>query len=236
MATLTVNFTASSNAVTYRIKYRRVGTSAYTTFYTTSSPAVINTGVDCGYDYEGTVEAICVEGIPCNMYQIINPDMYQEGDVEYSDCITGATVTQAVTYGANFTICSRNTPVILNMNSANVINLGSSGSCAQYAPTPEEASGPVYWTASAVDCVFYWIVTPCDPAALAVPNGAVKTSNSSIGIGDVVKLTGSGYVSQDPASLNCYQITDYGTGPTGVVVDDTTIFDNCLDCQNAQLP
>lgn len=236
MATLTVNFTTEPSVVKYRIKYRKTGTSSYSTIYTTSSPAVINTGVDCGYDYEGTVEAICVEGVPCNTYSISNPDMYQDGDVEYTDCITGATVTQAVGPGANFTVCSRTTPVIQNMNSGTVSNMGSTGTCAQYAPTAEEASSPVYWTAPAVDCIFYWQVTPCDPTALAVPSGAVKTSNSSIGIGDVVKLTGSGYITQDPASLNCYQITDYGTGPNGIVIDDTQIFSSCTDCQNSQLP
>lgn len=230
MATLTVNFTASQNAIKYRVKYRRVGTSAYSTTYVTSSPATIT--VDCGYDYEGTVEAICVEGIPCNLYQITNPSMYIDGDVEYTDCVTGNTVTQAVTFGANFAVCSRSTPVALNVP-ATVTNLGSTGACAQSSPINEEASTPVYWTATAIDCIFYWQVIPCDPASLAVPNGLVKTSLSSIGIGDVVKLVGSGYVGQDPESLNCYQITDYGTGPNGVVVDDTAVFETCLDCQNA---
>lgn len=232
MATLTINFTSSGSAVTYRIKYRKVGTSAYTTTYATSSPAVITTGVDCGYNYEGTVEAICVEGIPCNSYQISSIDAYSDGDIEYTDCVTGNTVTQAVVGITTFYVCSRTTPVPLSVN-VTVNNMGSTGSCAASSPINEEASGPVYWTAQAIDCIFYWAVTPCDPAALAVPNGVVKTNNSSIGIGDVVKLTGSGYVGQDPESLNCYQITDYGTGPNGVVVDDTTIFATCLDCQNA---
>ena len=231
MATLTVNFTASQNAIKYRIKYRRVGTSAYSTTYVNTSPATIT--VDCGYDYEGTVEAICVEGIPCNLYQIMNPSMQIDGDVEYTDCVTGNTVTQAITYGAMFTVCSRTEPLALNVP-ATVTNLGSTGTCAQASPINEEASGPVYWTATAIDCIFYWVVTPCNPESLAVPNGVVKTSDSSIGIGDVVKLVGSGYVGQDPASLNCYQITDYGTGPAGVVVDDATgAFATCLDCENA---
>lgn len=231
MATLTVNFTASQNAIKYRIKYRRVGTSAYSTTYVNTSPATIT--VDCGYDYEGTVEAICTEGIPCNSYSIMNPSMYIDGDVEYTDCVTGNTVTQAVTYGASFTVCSRTTPVALNVP-ATVTNLGSTGTCAQSSPISEEASGPVYWTATAIDCIFYWVVTPCNPESLAVPDGVVKTSDSSIGIGDVVKLVGSGYIGQDPASLNCYQITDYGTGPAAIVVDDATgAFANCLNCQNA---
>ena len=232
MATLTVSFTPSQNAVKYRIKYRRVGTSAYTTTYVTTSPATIT--VDCGYNYEGTVEAICVEGIPCNLYQIMNPSMQIDGDVEYTDCVTGNTVTQAITYGAMFTVCSRTEPLALNVP-ATVTNFGASQSCAQSSPINEEASGPVYWTANAIDCIFYWVVTPCNPESLAVPNGGVvKTSDSTIGIGDVVKLVGSGYVGQDPESLNCYQITDYGTGPNGIVVDDATgAFATCLACQNA---
>lgn len=231
MATLTVNFTASPNAVKYRVKYRKTGTSSYTTIYVNTSPATIN--ADCGSDYEGTVEAICVEGVPCNSYQISSINANSDGDIEYTDCVTGATVTQAVLGVTTFYVCSRTTPVALNVN-VTINNMGATQSCAQASPINEEASGPVYWTANAVDCVFYWQVTPCDPAALSVPGGVVKTSDSTISIGDVVKLVGSGYVGQDPASLNCYQITDYAAGPSGIVVDDATgAFETCLDCQNA---
>lgn len=214
MATLTVNFTASQNAIKYRVKYRRVGTSAYSTTYVNTSPATIT--VDCGYDYEGTVEAICTEGIPCNSYSIMNPSMHIDGDVEYTDCVTGNTVTQAVTYGASFTVCSRTTPVALNVP-ATVTNLGSTGTCAQSSPISEEASGPVYWTAPAFPCpttnTYYYQVTPCEPGtAPAVPNGEVRYLGASpLPFGTVVRLSGSTYVGW------CYTLADYGALETSAI-------------------
>ena len=175
MATLTVNFTTSLNAVKYRVKYRKTGTSSYTTINVTTSPATIN--ADCGSDYEGTVEAICVEGIPCNSYQISSINANSDGDIEYTDCATGNTVTQAVLGVTTFYVCSRTTPIALNVN-VTINNMGATQSCAQSSPISEEASGPVYWTATAIDCIFYWAVTPCNPESLAVPNGVVKTSDS----------------------------------------------------------
>jgi hypothetical protein len=189
MATLTVSFTPSQNAVKYRIKYRRVGTSAYTTTYVTTSPATIS--VDCGYEYEGTVEAICVEGIPCNSYFIQNPSMQIDGDIEYTDCVTGNTVTQAVPYGASFSVCSRTTPVALNVP-ATVTNMGASQACAQSSPINEEASGPVYWTASAIPCgvetrtiTINYNSVPCSRGTGTISvNGTTISSYSALGTGN----------------------------------------------------
>jgi hypothetical protein len=59
MAQLTISFTTDPSAVLYRIKYRKVGTSSYTTVTTTTSPMVITSGVQCDFAYEGTVQAVC---------------------------------------------------------------------------------------------------------------------------------------------------------------------------------
>jgi len=227
MAEITISFTTNPSASFYRVKYRQTGTTTYTTVTTTSSPIVISAGVNCGVDYEGTVQAVCTPGVPCYNYQIVNEDMYIDGDVEYTNCSTGQLVTAPVLTGSNFIVCSSTVPVV-NVPSGLVNQLSL---CGQ--GTPEEASAEVSWTATGVACQFYWLVTPCDINSIVPPNNAVVTNNSSIGINSVVKLTGSAYIGQDPASLNCYQITDISPYTTGVVVDAVTIYESCLECQNA---
>jgi hypothetical protein len=184
---------------------------------------VISSGVDCGYAYEGTIQAVCTPGTSCYNFTIINPDMNQDGDVEYTNCSTGQTVTQAVLPGANFIVCSSTVPVILNMNSASVQQGAVCGSGGQ-----EEASAEVPWSAAAVDCTFYWAVTACNPESPVPPSNAVRTNNSSIGINSVVKLTGSQYQG------HCYQITDTTSVTTGVVIDDASgVFTSCFNCEQS---
>lgn len=155
MAQLTISFTSDPSAVLYRIKYRRVGTSTYTTVTTTASPMVITSGIQCGYAYEGTVQAVCVV-------------------------------------------------------------------------SPESASPEVAWNAAAVSCQYYWAVTVCTSGAPVPPSNAVRTTDASIGIGDVVKLTGSTYVGY------CYTISDTTPITTGVLIDDASgAFANCTDCQTS---
>jgi hypothetical protein len=187
MATLTVSFTPSQNAVKYRIKYRRVGTSAYTTTHVTTSPATIS--VDCGYEYEGTVEAICFEGIPCDNYQISSTDTGADGDIEYTDCATGTTATQAVLGAVTFYVCSRTTPVALNVNGVTITKMVT-GSCI--SASPEEASGPVYWTASAIPCgvetrtiTINYNSVPCSRGTGTISvNGTTISSYSALGTGN----------------------------------------------------
>lgn len=228
MATLTVNFTASPNAVKYRVKYRKTGTTSYTTIYVNTSPATIN--ADCGSDYEGTVEAICVEGVPCNSYQISSINANSDGDIEYTDCVTGATVTQAVLGVTTFYVCSRTTPVALNVN-VTINNMGATQSCAQASPINEEASGPVYWTAPAVACpppqtTYYWKVTPCQVGAPVPVDSNVRTTDASFGVGNVVKLVGAAYVNY------CYTITDISPDTFGVLINDAEgAFISCASCE-----
>jgi hypothetical protein len=222
MATLTVSFTASANAVKYRVKYRKTGTSVYTTIETTQSPVTIN-NVDCGSAYEGTVQAICFEGIPCDNYQISSTNPSADGDIEYTDCTTGTTVTQAVLGAVTFYVCSRTTPVALNVNGVTITKMVT-GSCI--SPSPEEASAEVYWSATALPCpttsTYYYQVTACEPeTAPAVPNGEVRYLGASpLPLGTVVRLSGSTYVGW------CYTLADYGAFNTSAI----SVIETELDC------
>src|SRR5210317_1612829 len=109
MATLTINFTTVANALKYRIKVRQSGTSTYAVHEVTSSPLVLN-NIPCGIAYEGTVQAICSEGIPCDRYKIFTHGP-ADGDVNYDDCATGNSASQALLGYDDFYVCSRTTPV-----------------------------------------------------------------------------------------------------------------------------
>jgi hypothetical protein len=227
MATLTVNFTASQNAVKYRIRYRKLGSSAYTTVLTTQSPVVIN-NVDCGFIYEGTVEAICTEGIPCNRYEITNTGE-DSGQLQYVDCATGNPASTDISPYMTFFVCSRTEPIPSGDATAQTgVTQVAQGACV--SPVNEQASGLVYWTASSLPCppaevTYYWQVTPCEEGAPIPQDSNVRTTNSSIGIGDVVKLTGSTY--QD----YCYTITDQGPTGFGVLINDAVgPFNDCNAC------
>lgn len=220
MATLTVNFTTSLNAVKYRVKYRVVGTLNYTTAYTTTSPYTLT--VNCGAAYEGTVESICVEGIPCNRYEITNTGS-STGVLSYTDCSTGLPAEVAISAYATFYVCSRNTPVDSGAASTlTTVQQVAQESCL--SPVPEEGSGPAYWTAAATACAYYYVVSVCPSSTNTTlpPNNEVK-SNTPIPIGTVVQLTGSPYVD------GCYTITANGTLLTSAVTVAQT-FSNCNAC------
>jgi hypothetical protein len=227
MATITVNFTASPNAVKYRVKYRKTSTSSYTTIYVNTSPATIN--ADCGSDYEGTVEAICVEGIPCNRYEINNSGE-DSGILEYVDCATGNAAYTDISPYMTFFVCSRTLP---NPSGDAAYQTGVSqvAQAACVSPVQEEASGPAYWTAPAVACpppqtTYYWKVTPCEVGAPMPVDSNVRTTDASFGVGNVVKLVGSAYVNY------CYTITDISPDAFGVLINDAEgAFISCASCE-----
>ena len=70
MATLTINFTATSPAPAggYEIKYRPVGTTGYTTLNVTVPPAVIF-GVLPNVDYQGTIKAVCSSSLSSTLVE-----------------------------------------------------------------------------------------------------------------------------------------------------------------------
>lgn len=150
MATLTVNFTTTPTATKYRIKYRKVGTLTYSEVVATSSPATI-TGVSCGFAYEGTIQSICVEGIPCNRYRVQNTSPTVSGTLTITDCATGYQASMAVAVTSEYFVCSRDTPVA----SAGIAGTTSIVQVAQEnctSPLPEETSADVYWTAPSLPC------------------------------------------------------------------------------------
>ena len=214
MAQLTLTFQTTPGAVFYRIKYRKTGTTTYTTTTATASPVAITNGIACGYSYEGTIEAICQASIVCYNYTIYNPDMYVDGDVYYTDC-EGNDVSQVVGPGASFTVCARTVPVVSSAPSATV----TQGSiCGE--GEPEEGSGPVPWSATAVVCpTYYYLVTPCDVAAPLPPNSEVQYDSELTPGSTVVELTGAGYAGY------YYAITDVG-GPETSTVLVATVYPN----------
>lgn len=226
MATLTINFNASANAVTYRVKHRKVGTSGYTTVITAQSPVVI-TGVDCGSQYEGTVEAICVEGTPCNRYEINNSGE-DTGVLTYTDCVTGISQTTDISPYMTFFVCSRTVPVESG-DAAPQTGVTQVAQTPCVSPSPEQTSAPVYWTAAALPCpttnTYYYQVTPCEAGtAPAVPNNEVKyLGTTPLSIGTVVRLSGSTYVGW------CYTLTDVG-GPQTSAINIIETEENCNAC------
>jgi hypothetical protein len=226
MATLTINFTASANAVKYRVKHRKVGTTPYTTVETTQSPVVIS-NIDCGSQYEGSVQAICFEGIPCNRYEINNSGE-DTGILTYTDCVTGLSQQTDISPYMTFFVCSRTVP-IESGDAASQTGVTQVAQTPCVSPSPEQASGLVYWNAAALPCpttnTYYYQVTACEPeTAPAVPNGEVKYLGASpLPLGTVVRLSGSTYVGW------CYTLADYGAFSTSAIsVIDTE--ENCEAC------
>lgn len=215
MANLVLTFT-TSGASTYKVTYQKDGGTQYTE-YTSTSPWTLQNAT-CG-NYTGTITAICDEGDNCITYTINNSSMHSDGDVEFTDCATGNLTTQAVPYGANFTVCSRTLPQIINGASAAIVIDG--GNCGD--PYNVEQSTSVAWSYNYSDCFYYFKVTPCDPAAPVPPNNDVYTTDSTIQVGDVVSLTGSAYVSY------CYTITDVSSATSGIVIGmQQTDCNSCL--------
>jgi len=220
MATLSIAFNTSANAVKYRIKYRVVGTTAYTSTFTTTSPKTIT--VPCGSSYEGTVEAICVEGVPCNRYEINNSGA-DDGILTFTDCITGISQQTDISPYMTFFVCSRTVPVESG-DAASQTGVIQVAQTPCVSPSPEEASGLVYWTAAATACAYYYTVSVCPSSTNTTlpPNNEAK-SNTSIPIGTVVQLTGVPYVD------GCYTITAVSVLQTSAVTVAQT-FSNCNAC------
>jgi len=207
MATLTINFTTDPSAVKYRIKYRKTGTSTYTTIETTTSPATV-TGLLCGDAYEGTVQAICSEGIPCDRYRISTTDPAADGDAHYDDCATGNSASQAITGSGDFYVCSRTEPVIQGSSGTTVTKV-SAGTCV--SPSPEEASAPAYWTASALACDNY-TVTACgggDSFTIAYdPQYLIGTSVTLNEAAGCYEITGTTTATPNVTELDWYADCD----------------------------
>lgn len=214
MATLTINFTTDPSAVKYRIKYRKTGTSTYTTIETTTSPATV-TGLLCGDAYEGTVQAVCSEGIPCDRYRISTTDPAADGDAYYDDCATGNSASQSITGSGDFYVCSRTEPVIQGSSSTSVTKV-SAGTCV--SPSPEEVSGPAYWSASAVACDNFTVQDCSNPG-----DSFVIAYSPQYLIGTSVTLN------EQPG---CWEIT--GTTTATPNVTELAWYPTCTSCNNAQ--
>jgi hypothetical protein len=188
MATLSIAFNTSANAVKYRIKYRVVGTTAYTSTFTTTSPKTIT--VPCGSSYEGTVEAICVEGVPCNRYEINNSGA-DDGILTFTDCITGISQQTDISPYMTFFVCSRTVPVESG-DAAPQTGVTQVAQTPCVSPSPEEASGLVYWTASAIPCspetrtiTINYTSVPCSRGTGTISvNGTTISSYSALGTGN----------------------------------------------------
>ena len=216
MATLTINFTTDPSAVKYRIKYRKTGTSTYTTIETTTSPATV-TGILCGEDYEGTVQAICSEGIPCDRYRISTTDPAADGDAFYDDCATGNSASQAITGSGDFYVCSRTEPVIQGSSSTSVTKV-SAGTCV--SPSPEEASGPAYWTATGTTCPTNYVVYSCGSGGTG-DSYIASHSGGTLVVGQAVKLSIDG-------GAGCWEIT--GTTTDAATATVLNAFADCNSC------
>ena len=204
MADLVVSFNTVPNAVTYKITYSWNGNSTQTA-YTTTSPWTLSE-VECG-TYTRTVAAICDEGETCTQYTIYNPSMYTDGDVSYTDCTTGNLTTQAVTYGANFTICSRDVPQIINGAVGATVTAGNTcGSNYNIVQSPDAV-----WNFT-ISCFNYYQVNPCDPEAPLPPNSEIRSTVPLTVGSTVVELLGSGYAGY------YYLVTDTGGPQTSPVL------------------
>jgi len=231
MATLTINFNTTANAVKYRIKVRQSGTSTYAIHEVTSSPLVLD-NIPCGIAYEGTVQAICSEGIPCDRYNVFTHGP-ADGDVYYDNCATGESESQALTGWDNFHVCSRTTPVVQGSSGTTVTKV-SQGECT--SPSPEEISGPVYWSATAATC-------PAD--SYVFTNCADGTTEKYI---SKVIWTSSNVYGSAPASNLVYEIDFDGNGyscwtysreddstqhPSGNTIPldvNQSVFNDCQQC------
>lgn len=233
MATLTVNFNTIANAIKYRIKVRQTGTTTYATHEVTASPLVLN-NLPCGIAYEGTVQAICSEGIPCDRYKVNTTDGSADGDVHYDDCATGNSASQAITGSGMFYVCSRTEPVVQGSPSTTVTKV-SAGTCV--SPSPEEVSGPVYWSAPALACPpdSYVFVSCEDGETEIAVSQTIWSSNAVYGsaptVGLVYKIAngeiGEGY------TCWTYVREENRTNKIIPLDVDQSVFDNCTTCENS---
>lgn len=232
MATLTINFNTVANAIKYRIKVRQTGTSTYAVHEVTSGPLVLN-NIPCGIAYEGTVQAICSEGIPCDRYKVFTHGP-ADGDVHYDDCATGNSASQALTGYDNFYVCSRTAPVVQGSSGTSVTKV-SPGSCV--SPSPEEISGPVYWSSTAAVCPSdSYVFTSCaDGTTEKYVSKVIWTSNAVYGSAPTANLVyeidfggNTGY--------SCWVYTredDSTQHPSGLTIPldvNQSVYDNCQQC------
>ena len=233
MADLTVNFNTVGNAVKYRIKVRQTGTTQYAIHEVTSSPLVIP-NIPCGIAYEGTVQAVCFEGIPCDRYRISTTEASADGDANYDDCDTGNSASQAITGSGDFYVCSRTEPVIQGSSSTSVTKV-SAGTCE--SPSPEEVSGPVYWSAPAASCPSdSYVFTSCaDGTTEKYVSKVIWTSNAVYGSAPTANLvyeidfggnTGYScwvYTREDDS-------TQHASGLTIPLDVNQSVYDSCQQC------
>jgi len=231
MATLTINFNTVANAIKYRIKVRQAGTSTYATHEVTSSPLVIN-NVPCGIAYEGTVQAVCSEGIPCDRYRVSTNDASADGDAHYDDCATGNSASQAITGSGDFYVCSRTEPVIQGSPSTTVTKV-SAGTCV--SPSPEEVSGPVYWTAPAATCPpnSYVFVSCEDGETEVAVSQTVWNSNNVYGSAPTLNLVYKLAMGEVGEGYTCwtYVREDNVTNQIIPLDVDQSVYDNCSTCE-----
>lgn len=233
MATLTINFDTVANAVKYRIKVRQSGTSTYATHEVTSSPLVIN-NVPCGIQYEGTLQVVCAEGIPCDRYRVSTNEVTADGDVYYDDCATGNSASQAITSAGSFYVCSRTTPVVQGSPSTTVTKV-SQGECV--SPSPEEVSGLAYWTATAGECPLdaYVFVSCDDGTTEKYVDQTIWGSNVVYGSAPTLNMVYK--IDFDGSGYTCWTYVredDSTQHPSGLTIPldvDQSIFDNCATCE-----
>lgn len=234
MATLTITFDDTvANAIKYRIKVRQTGTTTYAIHEVTSSPLVIN-NVPCGLSYEGTIQTICFEGVPCDRYRISTTDPSADGDANYEDCATGNSASQAIIGSGDFYVCSRTTPIIIGSSSTSVTKV-SQGTCT--SPSPEEASAPTYWTAPAATCPSdsYKFVLCSDGTTEKLVSQTIWNSNVVYGSAPTVNKTykidfdGNGYVCWTYISES--DSTQHPSGLTIPLDVDQSIYESCSQCQ-----
>lgn len=230
MATLTITFDDTvANAIKYRIKVRQTGTTTYAIHEVTSSPLVIN-NVPCGLSYEGTIQTICFEGVPCDRYRISTTDPSADGDANYDDCATGNSASQAIIGSGDFYVCSRTEPVIQGSSSTSVTKV-SQGTCT--SPSPEEASTPTYWTAPAATCPpdSYIFVSCADGTTEKAVDQTIWNSNVVYGSAPSVGLVYK--IDFDAAGYTCWTyVREENNNNTVIPLDvDQSVFDNCTTCE-----
>lgn len=231
MATLTINFNTTANAVKYRIKVRQSGTSTYAIHEVTSSPLVLD-NIPCGIAYEGTVQAICSEGIPCDRYQVFTHGP-ADGDVYYDNCATGESESQALTGWDNFYVCSRTTPIVQGSSGTTVTKV-SQGECT--SPSPEEISGPVYWSATAATCpADSYVFTSCaDGTTEKYISKVIWTSSNVYGSAPASNLVYE--IDFDGNGYSCWvysredDSTQHASGNTIPLDVNQSVFNDCQQC------
>jgi len=190
MAKLTITFTPPTPAPAngYRVKYRKVGTTAWNTVspYPTSSPVII-TGLENDVNYEGTIEAACDNESfsPLVAFNGNNPYSFVPCGVSLSNSYSG---NSAYTYPAiyinsfdpsfnqiivNYDAIDRpNRFNLYDDNNNLVATSGWKGSASYAGPWGSTLSGSPVGTLSVVRnpaVTYYKLVVEAGPANLSNP-------------------------------------------------------------------